>query len=144
MANSDYVIYLLVLIVCIDLLSFLGQAAITDINPDKVAFYTCEGGVLQSGSENGTCVSQSQDPRENLPDATSPLVPTTENIFTDMFSSIKSFFVEKTGLGDIFLILIGPVRYLIPLGLPLAFTFALGAAWLVISFFVLISFFWGR
>lgn len=144
MANSDYVIYLLVLIVCIDLLSFLGQAAITDINPDKVNFYTCEGGVLQSGSTNGNCTNQIQDPRENLPDATEPLLPTTENIFTDMFNSIKSFFVEKSGIGDVFLILIGPVRYLAPLGLPLAFTFALGAAWLIISFFVLISFFWGR
>ena len=145
MANNDYIIYLFVLMICFDVVFFLGQIAIDEINP-AVTFYNCDGKLLEGGAEGQNCSSLTvvDNPRNTLPDVTEPLQPTTENIFTDLFNSIKSFFVKQSGLGDIFRILAGPMTFLEVLGLPKAFTFAIGSAWMMISFFLVISFFWGR
>lgn len=139
----------LIIVLSINCMLFLGQYAILQVSADAPNFYNCEGtifGQIESqGCRNSTNYQlNDSNPASRLPGGATGVDPTTGNIFTDAFTSIKSFFINTLGLGYIVEILSAPSNFLKALGMPGAFSFAVGALWYGTTLFLIIAFFWGR
>lgn len=65
-------------------------------------------------------------------------------VYTDTFTSIKSWFVDVTGLGYVLGILSGPKIILTAMGAPEALAWAITAFWYTVTLFLLVAFIWGR
>jgi hypothetical protein len=127
----------------LNVLMFLGQAAMLDLNPTGTDFYNCNGSIM---NEFGSCESYVIDTEGvggDLPTAEGSISPTTGNLFTDTFSSIKTWISTK--LTFITQILAAPYNLIkaIP-GLPEAFVYAMGTLWYIISLIIVVAFLWGR
>jgi len=140
----------LVFVLTINIFFFLAQAAILDLNPDAPIFFTNKGTILdQLDVESGTSVLDTDNTLNNLPTGEGSVSPTTGNFFTDMFSSIKNWFVEATGLGYLLSIISAPYNFLkmalSGLGESInPLIFAIGTLWYGVTLFLVIAFFWGR
>jgi len=137
----------LVFVVFLNLLMWLSQVAMIDINPTSTQFYNCNGTIFKEFDKNkcsGTPILDDSGYASSLPYADEDISPETGNIFTDMFSSIKSWFAEATGLSYVGSILKAPVNFLNMMHLPSEISFGLGTLWYILSLFVVISYFWGR
>jgi len=134
-------------VLILNVLMFLVQAAILDLNPDATNFFTNEGTLLSNfdaNNNNGTYVLDTEGVADHLPTAEGSVSPTTGNLFTDMFSSMKTWFAETTGLSYLMGIVSAPYNLLKSMNLPNAFVFAIGSLWYALTLFLLIAFFWGR
>ena len=134
----------LLFILAIDVFLFMGATAMVNINPagnitlmqyDKslLSTYDAGGYVLKNASAN------------DLPNQGSTVAETTgETIFTDPLTVIKNFFLDTLGFNYVVNILGGPTPYIVMWGLPIEFTYAIGAFWYGVTFFMVISFFFGK
>ena len=143
MSNTTFA---LVFVLCVNVILFLAQAAIDDINPGG-DFYNCEGSLL-SKFDAGNCSGSTHtladgSPISLLPSA-EPIEAGDGGLFTDIFGSIKTFFTDTLGLGYLSDMISAPKRFLSVMGLPDAFAFAIAALWYGITLFLIVSFFWGR
>ncbi len=132
----------LVIVLAINVMLFMGQAAAIGMNPDGVTFYDSAGSLI-SDFENGNYTTPN-NPDELLPSAESSVNPETGNIFTDTFSASRSWILETTGLGYLVNLLGAPAQFLYSVGLPAAFSWAIGALWYAFSLFLLVAFILGR
>ena len=136
-----------IFVVVVNVLMFLTQAAMLDLNPDQPKIFNCEGTLMEERDLNACKGSYYQldtdSASSDLPTAESSISPTTGNIFTDTFTSIKSWFTTK--INFVAQILTAPYNLIshIP-GVPNAFVFAIGTLWYTISLFCIIAFFWGE
>jgi hypothetical protein len=109
---------------------------------------TNEGNLLckfeAAGCANSTYDVTGQNPGDRLPDTSISVSPTTGNIFTDTFNTLKNWFMENTGLGYVVNILAGPSSFFKAVGLPAEISFILGAMWYAIGLYFLIAFIAGR
>ena len=146
MANSDSLLGAVILVLGLNLIMFLVGAGMADLggtnpfNTDKNILTKFNTGV------NGTYDIPS-DPGAYLPGggATS-ISPDTGNVFTDTFTSIKTWFVDTTGLGWLLAILSGPkiiLQAILPASLQAA-AWAITALWYGITLFIIVAFIWGR
>ena len=138
----------LMIVMGINAMLFLGQMAVLDINPSGTTFYHCEDGSLAQfeadGCTGSNYVLNSTDPASQLPSGVSSVSPETGNIFTDTFTTIKSWFLDTSGLSYLVSILSAPMTFLSALGLPQAFNFALGSLWYGVTLFLILAFLLGR
>ena len=144
MANSDSLLSAVILVLGLNLIMFLVGGAMVDlggVNP-----FNENKNILTkfNAGGNGTYDLPS-DPGADLPGggATS-ISPDTGNVFTDTFTSIKTWFVDTSGLGWLLSILQGPKIILQAIGLPAAAAWALAALWYGITLFIIVAFIWGR
>lgn len=133
----------LVFVLSLNVLLFLGQIAILEINPAASDFYN-EEGTLLSGFDSGNYTLDDSDPAGRLPSGEASVSPTTGNIFTDTFTSIKSWLIDSTGLGYVFAVLGAPYHLLQFMGLPQAFIYAVGTMWYAFTLLLIVAFIWGR
>ena len=137
-----------VIILSINVIFFLAQAAMTDISQDSTQFYNGTGSVLcsfeSSGCTGSTYQVNSQDPANVLPSVDASVSPTTGNIFTDTFTSIKNWLLDNSGIGFLLNILGAPVSFMNAIGLPSVVSFAIGAMWYGLTLFLIISWIAGR
>lgn len=138
----------LIVVMSINLMLFLGQAAVLNINPEGPHFFDCKGSMIGSLDQNG-CNGQSYvlndtDPANRLPSGVSSVSPETGNIFTDPFTTLKSWFLDTLGLRYLVQLLSAPMNFLSAIGLPNAFAFAVGALWYGITLFLIVAFLIGR
>lgn len=138
----------LILVLAVNVVMFLGQAAILEINPEGSRFYNCEGSILatldQGNCTAGTYVLDDTDPAGRLPSGESSVSPETGNVFTDAFTAAKSWFLDSLGLSYLVAILAAPVSFLSAIGLPSAFSFAVGVLWYGVTLFLIVAFILGR
>ncbi len=137
----------LVFVLTLNTLMFLAQASTLDLNPDGPVFYTNEGTLLNHFDKNegeGDPVIDTDQLTEDLPAGEGSVSPTTGNLFTDTFSSIKRWFSQSKGVRYITGIISAPYDLLKSMGLPNEFSFAIGSLWYGITFFLVVAFFWGR
>ena len=137
----------LVFVIALNVLMFLTQASVMAINPDAGTFFTNEGTILDeldANSGTGEPVLDTENTYNNLPSSEGDVSPTTGNIFTDGFKSIKNWFADTLGLKYLGQIVSAPYNILKAINLPNAFVFAMGSLWYGISLFLLISFILGR
>lgn len=136
----------LVFVIILNALMMLSQAAMLDINPDGSVVYTGEGSIIESFDSNpsGDPVLDTDTIQDRLPSGEASVSPTTGNVFTDIFSSIKGWIGDHTGLTYVFNIVSAPYSILKLTHLPTEFVYIVGSLWYGITFFLLIAFFWGR
>lgn len=137
----------LVFVLTLNVLMYMTQVAILDINPNAPQFWTNEGTILENFDKTGGTgepVIDSDNVMGDLPAGEGSVSPTTGNLFTDVFSSIKRWVAQKTGIAYITGIVLAPYNILKSMGLPNSFVFAMGSLWYGVTFFLVVSFFWGR
>ena len=141
MASND-IVKVLIIILAIDVLFFLGQFAILEINPSGPQFINSS--FISDADVSGGSYVLNDDPSLSLPETEGSISPTTGNVFTDALSTTKTWLLDSTGLGYFLKLVGGPVPYLASAGLPQAFIFAIGAIWYLVSLFLLILVILGR
>lgn len=148
---DDYLPTALIIVLSVNLILFLGQAAIADLSPrvggTGQAFYNSEGSLICKFDANA-CTGSSHvlddsDPASRLP-SSEAIEAGDGSLFTDMFNSIKSFFTDTLGLGYLTDLLAAPKNFLAIFGLPEAFSWGISALWYGFSLLVIVAFFWGR
>jgi hypothetical protein len=125
------------------ILNVLTQAAVIEVNPEANVFFTNEGTML-SNFDAGNNTLNVDNIANDLPTGQGSVSPTTGNLFTDVFSSAKTWLAKKTGLSYLTGILSAPYNMLSAMNLPRAFTFAVGTMWYALTLFLIIAFIWGR
>lgn len=134
-------------VMILNVLMWFGQLSMIELNPDSTVYYHCEGTLLENFDKNncvGTPELDESDLGSVLPSAEENISPETGNIFTDMFSSIKDWFSDITGLKYLYSILKAPYNILKAMHLPAEIAFGLGSIWYAVTLFLVIAFFWGR
>jgi hypothetical protein len=132
--------YLFIIVVCVNVLLFLAQVGADKINPDSSSLYTYEGSFMQ-GYDAGD-FTLNQNSTGIMPSSEGSVSPTTGNLFTDVFASIKNWFTDSTGGRYFTALLWGIPNILKSTGMPSEVVFALGVLWnalAVISFIVFLK-----
>lgn len=139
----------LTIVMGINVMMFLGQVAVLELNPAAPVFFNFKGSMLgefdvNKGNTAGNYSLDDSDPASRIPSATASVNPSSGNIFTDMFASIKNWLLQSTGVNYLLAILSAPYNFLKSIGLPNAFTFAVGTLWYAVSLLLLVLFVTGR
>ena len=140
----DEITYALLLVLTANVMFFLGQAAVIDLNPQATVFYHCQGSLLGQFEQQGCTVNgqyslNNTDPIHSLPTGDTTVSPTTGNIFTDSFTALKNWLLNELGLGYLLNILSAPYNFLNALSFPAAFTYAIGTLWYAFTLFLFIA-----
>lgn len=139
----------LTIVLAVNVMLWLGQAAMLDINPDGSTYVSCEGSLI-GGFESNNCTGTEYSLDEtstlsSLPNVEGQSVPTEENNwFSDMLKSIKNWIFQAPGVSYVTGILSAPFNLLKAMKLPSIFAFAIGAMWYGITLFLIIGFIFGR
>jgi len=121
----------------VNVMLFLGQTAITNINPDAMVFYNYEDSLI-SKFDTGN-YSLNENVSGYLPDTESSVsIDDNTNIFTDSFKTIKNWFLKTTGLNYLIGILNALPSFLIAIGLPFEFAYGIGVLWHGVTLFLII------
>ena len=128
----------LTIVLAINLLLWFGQIAVSELNPESSQFFDKEGSLVNNYDKGNYTLEE--NPINDLPDSESSVSVTTGNIFTDLFSTMKNWFLKTTGLSYILNILSAPMSFLRALHLPSEFAFGLGAMWYGLTLFLVIAF----
>lgn len=135
-----------VFVMSINVLMFLATTAIADINPNAPKYFSNNGTIIEDLAKNqdlSNPVLDTDKAIDELPTGAKQLNPDTNNIFTDIFNTVKSWFSTGFGLKYLYNIIVAPYTMLKMLHLDPAFTFALGALWYGITFFITVAFIFG-
>lgn len=133
-------------VMILNVLLFLSQVAIIELNPDGTVFFNCEGSMLKTYDKNscsGTYVLDDSEITNQLPQSEGAISPTTGNFFTDVVSSITDWFTTLPGINYLYAMVSAPYNLLKNMGAPAAIAFALGALWYGLTFFLIVAFIWG-
>lgn len=140
--------YAFTVVMCINVMLFLGQVAALQVNADAPKFHDCQGSLLGSfeagNCSAGTYVLDDSNPTARLASGETSISPDTGNIFTDAFTALKNWFLESTGFSYIVQMLSAPYNFLKALQLPPAFVFAVGTMWYGVTLLLIILVLIGR
>jgi len=130
----------------LNILIFLSQAAMIDINPtEPVIYYNTSGTVLSEYStQDGLNMPNSENIQSELdPSSSGEVEENTGVFFIDIFASVKSWIQNK--IDYIVAIVLGPYNIInsIP-GLPKAFVNSISLLWYGVSLLLLLAFMFGR
>lgn len=131
-------------VMILNILMWLGQVAALDINPEGSVYYTPENEVICQFGDCDSYTLNTSAINQQLPSGEGSISPTTGNIFTDIFSSIKDWLGDKLGLNYIKAILSAPYNILKSMNLPIEFVYAVGTLWYAITSIIVVAFIWGR
>lgn len=120
---------------------FMGEQAIIKINPGNELNYFDYTGSNMEAYDTGNYSLRSAESTD-LPTAQSS-VSNDGNFFTDIFSTIKNWILDATGIGSGLKYFLGVINtvpnFLKALGLPPQISFALGYLWHTLTFFIFIA-----
>lgn len=140
--------YAFTVVMAINVMLFLGQIAVIEVNADAPVFHTCKGSLLgsfeSSNCTTGEYVLDDTNPTDRLASGETSVSPETGNIFTDSFTALKNWFLDSTGLSYVVQILSAPYNFLKALQLPQAFVFAVGTLWYGVTLLLIILVLIGR
>lgn len=138
----------LAIVMAVNALLFLGQAAVLDINPTGVSFYDCSDTIIGQfeayNCDNTTYLIDDTDPLSQLPQDSGEVDTGTGNIFTDTYNAIRGWFNSAPGVNYIYSILAAPSNFLKAIKVPDAYAFAIGVMWYGFTLFLIVSYFFGR
>jgi hypothetical protein len=138
----------LLIVLSVNVILFLAQAGMTDINPTGTKFFNCSGTII-SEFDTGNCQGElylinSDYASNNLPEGEESVSPETGNFFTDIFNTAKNWILGVSGVTYLINIVSAPASFLASLGLPSAFVFAIGSLWYGLTFFLVIAWILGK
>lgn len=141
---SKFVMSWLIFVVVLDAFLFMGQVAIDDINPAGHTEFFDKAASITAENDLGN-YSLDQDVLGKLPQGEGSVSPETGNIFTDIFTSIKSWIAETTGLNYLLSYVNAFPNFLAAIlpGAPV-FVFIIGSMWHTINVFAIVLLIWGR
>jgi hypothetical protein len=138
----------LAIVLGVNIMLWLGQVAVLDLNPAGPAFYNCEDSMIGAfeaqNCQSTEYVLNDANPNSQLPTGTGTITTSEGNIFTDTFSIISSWFSQSTGVKYVYNIVAAPSNFLKAIGVPSEFAFAVGAFWYGFTFFIIVAFIMGR
>lgn len=138
----------LAIVLAVNAVLFLGQIAALEMNPEGPQFYNCADSMLGSfeatNCANGIYVLNDSNPAIQLPSSGSEIQVDSGNVFTDTFSAAMNWFTDTTGLRYLYNVLAAPTNFLKALGVPSAFSFAIGAMWYGFTLLTIVAFILGR
>lgn len=137
----------LIFVITVNMLMFIAQISIMELGYDTEVFH-CKGSLIESFDKSkcssGNYSLDDSGITETFPETQGSISPTTGNLFTDIFVNIKRFFSETLGLEYVYSIVKAPYSFLGMLNLPSSLSFIIGTFWYAITFFIIVSFMWGR
>ena len=142
----------MVFVLVLNVLMWTCQASIMQLNTvNPTVFYTDEnkqGSLIGEFDKNaGTGndpILDTDNLNNQLPSSEGSISPTTGNIFVDIFTSVKNWFVDTTHLDFVYNILSAPYHILKAMHLPEELSFTFGTLWYALTLFLVVSFLWGR
>ena len=144
MAIGDKLLMAVVMTLSINVIMVFVAYGITDLG--GTSEFNGQLGILGSMNVgNSTNPGVSANVSDQLPGGGSTSISVyTGNVFTDMFSSIRTWLVESTGLSYVLGIFTAPAVILSAMGFPPMLAFGLNALWYGLTLLIFISFIWGR
>jgi hypothetical protein len=140
---TKFVVTWLIFVVVLDAFLFMGQLAVNEINPAGAPQFFDLGKSITASQDAGN-YTLSDDVLGKLPEGEGAVSPVTGNIFTDVFTSMTSWFKSVPGVGYITAYVNAFPSFLNSLGLPPLFVFIIGSMWHTINIFAIILLIWGR
>lgn len=132
--------------IILDVMLFLSQTALDKVAAEESViapqFYDYDKSVLKQYDTGNYTTPENIS--ELLPDAQGAVDPDTGNIFTDLFSSMKDWFLDIPGVKYVIGVVTAVPNALKSMGLPAEISFALGAIWHVITFLLVLAWLFGR
>ena len=135
----------LIFVLALNLLMAVSVVAMTQLwNADNVdappTLCGDQGKLFRDNSQN---ILNNSNIVDNIPGASEATSPTTGNIFTDVFSSIRNWILGVPGLNYVYVILSSPACAL-GLLFPVEISPLLIGFWYMITLFLIIAFLWWR
>lgn len=144
MASSDEMLTVVMIVLSLNVIMFFVGYGIEDLGGTNPFNYT-DNALSKYNLGNSTSFDVPTNVSTYLPSgAGTTISPDTGLAFTDIFTSVKNWFVETTGLGHLLNYLSGPKILLTAMNIPAAAAWAITALWYGITLFILIAFIWGR
>jgi len=134
----------LTFVMILNVLMWLSQVAVVDLNPSGTVYYNCEGSIVENfaSCENSSTAVLNSDVASQLPNPQN--IEVSDNPFTDIFNSILGWVKGLPGINYLVAMVSAPYNIFKAIGLPNELALGLGIIWYGISLFVLVSFLWGR
>lgn len=134
----------LVFVLTLNVLMAMAQISVINLSEDgDMYIFNPSGNLVKEYSNGGVSDTKDATLKESYPDV-AVIEPSSGNPFTDLVSSIKSWFSGAIGLKYVKAIVMGPSNILKSMNIPNEFSFLLGAFWHLLTIFVIIAFFWGK
>lgn len=145
MTSSDNMLNAVIFVLGLNLLIFFVGGAITSLGGSS-PFDDAQNPLMKFNAKEGNFTNPELPANYTgfLPSGVQAVEPDTGGFFTDIFSSIKSWVVDATGLGWLLSILSGPKVLLAAMGLPDALAWAIAALWYGVSILIIASYIFGR
>jgi len=136
-----------IFVVVLNVLMFLTQTAMSELNPDGSVCYNVAGSVIAEtmiGQGNGSVSDTSA--LADLPGSAGTVVSSegSTTFFTDIFNNILGWFKSAPGLRYVYGVVSAPYNVLKCMNLPALFVVGIGTFWYMITLLVLVAFLWGR
>lgn len=132
----------LILMLSINVVLFLLQTAVTDINPAGTQFFNYASSPI-SNYDTGN-YTLTTDIAGQLPQGQSSVGISDSGFFTDLFTTVRAWFFSIPGVPILVGIVSAVPNFLQALQLHEAFTFAVSALWYVTGIFLVVAFWLGR
>lgn len=136
----------IVIMLLIDITLFLSQTAMANIAMEEgvvgPSYYDYQGGVLRQYDAGNYTVPTNVS--SLLPSGQGEVVPNTGSFFTDIFSTVKNWFLDLPGVRYVVGVVTAVPNMLQTFGLPPELSFAIGALWHVMTFVLLIGWLFNR
>lgn len=135
----------LIIILVLDVIFFLTQTAMIDINPEGSSIYSYEDSFISDFDKGNYTLIGAGEGMDILPEGSDSVSSETGNIFTDTFKTTSNWLKGGSkGLTYFTNFLGGPVTFLRAINVPQQVTFSIGALWYILTAFLLIAFILGR
>jgi len=135
-----------IFIVMVNILLFFSSLAMTSIDSGGGSCYNIEGSIIEQ-SVNGAIETGTlgNDIENQLPEAQGTVTAgDSTNIFTDIFNSVLGWFKKAPGIKYVYQVVSAPYNMFKCTGLPNEFVIGIGVLWYLVTFLILVAFFWGR
>lgn len=136
-----------IFVISLNVLMWFCQIAIYDINPTGPTMYNLEGSPIgETITSQGNASVVQNDVLSDLPSSAGTVITTdsSTSIFTDIFNNVLGWMKSTPGVKYAYGIVSAPYNILKAMNLPNEFIVGIGTLWYLVTFFVLISFLWGR
>lgn len=136
-----------VFVVVVNVMMFLMQTAVIDLNADGPVCYSPEGSVIEMalGSQDiNNQTAATQNVLADLPGSEGTVSTSSSSLLVDVFNNILSWMKSVPGVSFVYGVVAAPYNILKCTGLPSQFTALIGVFWYCTTLIVLIAFLWGR
>lgn len=134
-----------IFVVALNVLMFLCQTAMINMNPDGSICYHVEGSIIgETMQSQGNMSVTESDALSDLPGSQGTVTIGDAIGFTDIFNNILGWLKTAPGVRYVYGIVAAPYNIFKCMGLPPQFLVAVGTFWYMVSLLILVAFLWGR